>query len=199
MVLGGSDYHPSPYDKTHITVNKTIYEINEDTVFRCGFYYGGTFYNVNTTWTPDNPGFDRFYASQIICLPDGNEYQWGASWEMLVVVLALQVAWGFAMLFVRVEASARSPLVKQGRKMGLYTALLDLSGPLRARLERQGESHSAGHAYSEADLKKIVDSMESVGYEVGDGVLGDGRGPRSVRLVSGIEDESGQLLRRRKT
>lgn len=118
---------------------------------------------------------------------------------MLVVVLGLQIVGGFAMLFVWVEASTGSVLVKQGRKMGLYTAVLDLSGPLRARLEGQGEMQSAGHAYSEVDLKKLVDGMEPVGYVVGHGVLEDDRGPRSVRLASGIEDATGQLLGRRKT
>ena len=197
MVLGGTDWSLSNAndDKTHITVNETIYNISEDTIIRCGFNYGGTFYGVDTgsalyTYKPRT-----FYERQLICVPDRHSYQWGASWEMLVVVLVLQIVWGLAVLLMWVEANTGSVLVKQGRKMGLYTAVLDLSGPLRARLEGQEETQNAGHAYNEADLKKLAEVMDPVGYEVGHGVLGN---DKSVRLVSGIDDDTGQLLERSK-
>jgi hypothetical protein len=39
-------------------------------------------------------------VNQIICLPDGHNYQWGASWELLVVLLILQIIWSLSLLFM---------------------------------------------------------------------------------------------------
>ncbi|EPE30049.1 hypothetical protein GLAREA_13097 [Glarea lozoyensis ATCC 20868] len=167
-----------------VNINNKAYTFNETTKLACGFSYGGEF-NIAKG---DNIGrtnkLEELTSRPIVCLPNGNKYQWGASWELLIVIIVLQIVWSASLLLIWAEVATHSPLVKQGRKMGLWRAVLDLARPLQGRLG------SNDGVYDQKQLRKMVENMPPVRYEVkGDGLEDEGS-RKDVHLVSYLDDSS---------
>jgi hypothetical protein len=73
MVVNNHPY--SGLDGNAVTVNQTTYMLSNKTQTSCGFYYGNYFYPASMSG--GGVSVNQILANQIICLPDGHNYQWG--------------------------------------------------------------------------------------------------------------------------
>lgn len=124
--------HGASPDDT-IVVSGVTYTLRENATITCGFYYENVFYPFDTK-TMENSGLlvvNLFPKDQFVCVPDGDRsYQWGASWELLVLILIAQILWLAGLLLFWSETTAHSRILRQGGKMGKWVAMLELAGPL---------------------------------------------------------------------
>ncbi|KAE9366501.1 hypothetical protein N431DRAFT_445229 [Stipitochalara longipes BDJ] len=178
-----SHHERSKTEGNGIIVNHTSYTLSNNTQTDCGFYYDNNFYNLHLApATDEGQAFvDQFLADRTICLPDGRHYQWGASWELLLIIFILQSVWSASLLLMWLEATMHSRLVRKGRKMGKWRAVLDLTEPLRSRL---GTSDGM---YNQTQLAASVWKMPPVHYEAKDDGIQDGGYGQDVYLVSGFD------------
>ncbi|KAF7526056.1 hypothetical protein G7054_g10878 [Neopestalotiopsis clavispora] len=134
---GGKDYYSNS-----IVVNGTQYMVSSNATATCGFYYESLFYPFDMSRL-DNSGLvvaKIFPSDQIVCVPDSSgSYQWGASWELLILILIAQVCWLASLLVIWLLVTARSPRGRQSRKMGKWRGMLDLAGPLLEKLGPNAE------------------------------------------------------------
>lgn len=162
-----------------LVINDTAYSLSNNTKITGGFYYGNTFYPFNTDrLRGKGNNVDEIFDGEIVCVPDGNRYQWGVSWELLVLILIAHILWSTSMFLMWIETTAHSPLVRHGRKMNMWRAILDLARPL---LTRSGPNSGM------LDEKKIdgyVRDISSVHYEMKVNVDQDGGRYQDVCLVS---------------
>ncbi|KAI3392689.1 hypothetical protein diail_5289 [Diaporthe ilicicola] len=116
-----------------IVVSGVTYTLRENATITCGFYYGNVFYPLDTK-TLENSALlvvNLFPKDQFVCVPDGDRsYQWGASWELLVLILIAQILWLAGLLLIWSETTAHSRILRQGGKMGKWVAMLELAAPL---------------------------------------------------------------------
>lgn len=162
-----------------IVVNGTTFSLSNNTQVACGFYYDGEFVRANTS--TQNAGMQALYDSRITCIPDGHRYQWGVSWELLVILLILQIVWSISLLVMWIDATTHSQLVQKGRKMGTWRALLDLAEPLSTALG------PAAGLYGEDELDQIVRRQPPVRYEMMIDDDHNGGQLQHVSLVSSFE------------
>ncbi|RDW56502.1 hypothetical protein BP5796_13143 [Coleophoma crateriformis] len=180
ILLLGS--HPFTFVDGHaIVVNHTTYAVSNNTQTTCGFDYGGTFYPAHVSTQKTATFVDKYFIDQIVCMPDGHNYQWGASWELLFLILILQCVWSLGVLLVWIEVTRGSQLVQRGRGMGMWRTILDLSEPLRMRL-----GPGIG-MYSQDDLVRAVRDLPPVHYEIKVEGMQDGGYLQDVHLVSGSD------------
>lgn len=178
MDMGNHPY--SGLDGNALTVNQTTYTLGNTTQTSCGFYYGDNFYQIDDSVIKGSLSVNRLFGNQIICQPDGHNYQWGASWELLVVILILQIIWSLSLLFMWIEVTKKSQLVRRGRKMGLWRAIVDLAEPLLMRL-------GPGNGMcSQEELSDSVRQIPYVHYEAKVEEVQDGGYSQDVHLVSSI-------------
>ncbi|KFX99031.1 hypothetical protein V490_01980 [Pseudogymnoascus sp. VKM F-3557] len=141
-----------------LVVNGTAYKLSDKAVITCGFCWQDAFYPFNVSAVHTDV-MEELFPGKLVCLPDGNNYQWGASWELLVLILIVHIAWSASLLLVWIEATSHSPLVRQGRKMSMWRAILDLSRPLLMRLGPNGGMLDPDQ------LEEYSRHMSSVHYE----------------------------------
>ncbi|KAK5058875.1 hypothetical protein LTR84_011139 [Exophiala bonariae] len=165
MYINGKDWGGSGSDEK-FEVNRTMYIISNTTTIDAGFHYGGDFFQIDPA---RNKGGDSLWHNQTICMPDSNHYQWGASYELLVIIVICQILWSTAMLVVWTYACGNSATLLSGRKMGLFTAMLLLSEPLRKELDDESDAArklpTKGKLHSEKNLRGIANTMDPVMYE----------------------------------
>jgi hypothetical protein len=181
MYLGQHQFSVSHENGNDVVVNQTTYTLGNQTQTTCGFHYENHFYPVDMSKLESTTSPNEFLADQTVCQPDGHNYQWGASWELLVVLLILQISWSFSMLFIWMEVTKHSQLVQRGRKMGMWRAVLDLAEPLLLRL-----GPGIG-MYNEAELLRSSRQILYVNYEAMVMEVQDGGYSQDVRLVSSFE------------
>jgi hypothetical protein len=177
MVFSNHPY--SGLDGNAVTANQTTFTLSNKTQTSCGFYYGNYFYPVDMS--VEGASVNQLLANQVLCLPDGHNYQWGASWELLVMLLILQIIWSLSMLFMWIEVTKNSQLVRRGRKMGTWRAILDLAGPLLIRL---GPGNGM---YNQEELSDSVRHISHVHYEAKVEEMEDGGYSQDVHLVSSFD------------
>ncbi|KAF2122361.1 hypothetical protein BDV96DRAFT_640404 [Lophiotrema nucula] len=181
QVFGAHSWGGSDVRGNSIVIDGSTYKLNNDTKITAGFYYDNTFYPFNTSKmfeSGSGNNADKIFAGDIVCVPDGNRYQWGASWELLVLILIAHILWSTSMFLMWIEATAHSPLVRQGRKMSMWRAILDLARPL---LMRSGPNTGV---LDENKINGYVRDMSSVHYEMKVNVDQDGGRYQDVCLVS---------------
>jgi hypothetical protein len=179
MFLGNHQYSISGGNA--IVVNGTTYMLGNKTQAICGFYYEDFFYSANMDAGGSSVSPEQFFASQVICVPDGHRYQWGASWELLVLITILHIVWSVSLLLMWLEVTRHIRLVRQSRKMDMWRAILDLAEPLLIRL---GPSDGI---CGQGQLEDAVRNMAPVHYEAKvDGMKGGGY-CQNVHLVSGFD------------
>lgn len=111
---------------------------------------------MNTKHTNE---MNQLFPGKLVCVSDGHNYQWGASWELLFLILIVHIAWSTSMFLMWIEATTHSLLVHQGRKMSMWKAILDLAQPLLMRLGPNGG------LLDPDQLEECVRSLSSVHYE----------------------------------
>ena len=141
-----------------VMVNGTTYTLSNNATTTCGFYYENVFYPFNMS-SVHSDEINQIFADRLLCVPDGNHYQWGASWELLVLIIIAQIVWSVSLFLMWLEATAHSPLVRQGTKMSMWRAILELARPL---LMRSGPN--AG-ILDQSQLDENVRHMSFVHYE----------------------------------
>ncbi|KFY03631.1 hypothetical protein O988_01351 [Pseudogymnoascus sp. VKM F-3808] len=172
-------------DDHTLVVNGTAYKLSDKAVITCGFHWQDAFYPFNVSAVHTDV-MEELFPGKLVCLPDGNNYQWGASWELLVLILIVHIAWSASLLLVWIEATAHSPLVCQGRKMSMWRAILDLSRPLLMRLG------SNGGMLDSDQLEEYIRHMSSVHYETKFDGAQDGDFVQDVHLVPSSDATLGE-------
>ena len=136
------EYNAGPEDFPAIQVNGTVYNVTGATV-TCGFVYEGHFYLANNSTQADtgvNPlGFVP--RQQIICQPSDG-YQWGFSYQILLLVVTIHTLWSLTLYAVWLDGQRNSSLVKSGHRLSRWKAILELSGPLPKELGATTSLHS---------------------------------------------------------
>ena len=181
MYLG--DHEWSVASDNTIVVDQITYTVSNNTKTTCGFYYDSVFYPAIMEGNDASSYVTQYFPSQVICIPDGQNYQWGASWEILVLILCLQIIWSASMLLMWWQVTIYSPLVRQERKMGTWRAILDLARPLLARLG-PGDG-----MYNQDQLEDSVRKMPPVHYETKSDEIQDGGCRQNVHLVAGFDGD----------
>ncbi|KKY27993.1 hypothetical protein UCRPC4_g00728 [Phaeomoniella chlamydospora] len=177
---GGTSYN-------NFIVNGTTYTLSNDTQVACGFYYEGAFVRADTS---KQSSIQTFYDNLITCIPDSDRYQWGVSWELLLILLILQITWSTTLLLVWIDATFHSDLVQKGRNMGTWRALLDLAEPLSKAL-----GVDVG-LYSQDELDQIVRQHQlPVKYEIKSDEDRNGGLVQNVSLVFNSEASDGGVQR----
>ena len=163
MYINGKTY--GWFDRNDkLLVNSTTYTISNSTTIEAGFYYSGTYYPIDPT---KNHGLDSLWIDQVICLPAGKRYQWGASYELLCIIVICQIIWSTAMLMVWTISCGKSATVQSGREIGLYTAILLLAEPLSRKLSEidgGGKLLPDGDLGGEKEVRKVVKTIGRVMY-----------------------------------
>lgn len=155
---GGHGWSGSWVENT-ITVNGTLYSIANATI-DCGFYYGSHLYPVVVYEPGSMEPLAYVPHNQTLCLPTFNKYQWGFSFQILLLVTIANAIWGLG-LFVMWLDAGRSELLKvAGRKLGRWRALMDLGGVM------EREMGTGTCAYSDKELETIFRSRPGVKYDV---------------------------------
>ena len=168
-----------------VVVNGTTYKLSDNAIITCGFYWENAFYSFDMS-TVHTDEMNQLFPGKLVCVPDGNNYQWGASWELLVLILIVHIAWSTSLLLLWIEATTHSPLIRQGRKMSMWRAILDLAQPLLMRLGPNSGMLDPGQ------LEEYIRHMSSVHYETKlDGVQ-DGGCVQDVHLVSSCDATSAE-------
>lgn len=141
-----------------IQVNGTVYNVTGANT-TCGFDYQGHFYNANVN--PDHEtgllSLGYINSSQIICQP-AKGYQWGFSYQILLLVVIVHTLWSATLYFVWLGIHHRSPLVQEGQRLGPWKAMLELGGPLREELGASSTS------CSESELAGMIRKLPRVKY-----------------------------------
>jgi len=171
-----SHHRHSGMKGTDIIINGTEYTLSNSSHVTCGFNYAGTFYQQNCI-PHESP--QAAINRQTICLPDGHSYQWGASWELILLITILQITWSLSVLIVWTKVTKSSKLVPRSRKLGMWRAVLDLAAPLLLEL---GPDNGM---YDEKELERTIRDMPPVHFEakVEEAVVEEGY-PRAIYLVS---------------
>lgn len=95
-----------------VTVNNTDYTLDNQTQTVCEFYYEDFFCPTSATADGDpRVAASRLFDKIITCVPDGDQYQWGALWELLVIIISLHMVWSVSLLLMWFEVTRYSPLV----------------------------------------------------------------------------------------
>ncbi|EXJ80024.1 hypothetical protein A1O3_08310 [Capronia epimyces CBS 606.96] len=163
MYLDGTNW--SGTDRNDVlVVNSTTYTISNSTLVDAGFYYDDVFYPIDPA---KNHGFSTLVGDQMICVPVGNRYQWGASYELLCLIVICQILWSAAMLVAWSIACMSSATIQSGRKMGLYTAILLLAQPLREKMNARPAGNGNDDVNNEKVVKSIVKTIGPVVYDGG--------------------------------
>lgn len=102
-------------------------------------------------------------------------YQWGFNYEWVVIVVSVNAVWLLGMWALWVDADYNSRLCREGRHMGIYRGILDIS---EAMTEGLGTNLSA---YSEKELVTAVRRQPPLKYYVSN--VGDGQAAH-IRLSS---------------
>jgi len=132
---------------------------------------------MNGTLDTSEP-IEPIFAGNLTCVPDGNNYQWGASWELHLLILIVQIAWSMSLFFIWLEVTVHSPLVRQSRKMTMWRAIVDLIKPLLQQLGPDGGMLDLDQ------LEEYVRHISSVHYEAKIDGVQDGGYCQDVHLVS---------------
>lgn len=179
---GYTPYDDEPEADT-ITVNHTTYSV-QGASKTCGFYYGGHLYppRHNTDIGSDDP-LAFIDPSQIICEPIQGAYQWGFSFEFLLLVVILQALWSIGQYAVWLDAQLNSALLHQGRHLGRWRAVVDFSELLKDGSGSKDALDSSG----EKQLLRLLKRRPYIRYVQGrdDQSLSHSSAASSVRLVSG--------------
>ena len=116
--------------------------------------------------------FDWASAENMVCM-SGTGYSWGFSSFVVLLGLALEVAWVSICYMLWLDANLNSRLLRHRRSAyGVFRSSLDLAEAVRREL---GDSTSA---YANADLKKALEGREEIGFSVE-----EERGAKHVGIV----------------
>jgi hypothetical protein len=98
------------------------------------------------------------YASMLFtCVPQTG-YQWGFSSVWVLTTTVALIVWSMAMYILWLDASMYSPLQRSGRRLGKWTAVVDLAGAMKNEL---GANMST---YSDSELRNCVNDAAPVCY-----------------------------------
>lgn len=154
---------------TSFTVNDTEYDVGYS-ARECSFYYNGNFYPVVFMYSPDTgPDYaiPTVAHDQIVCTPIGQDYRWGFSLELVFLTVMAQMVWFLGMYAMWIDAQRNSLLVRTGRDMGTWRAILDLAETLRADLG------CMTCMYGDKELEKRIGRLKPVKYHSSDGQVED--------------------------
>ena len=142
-----------------IQVNGTIFNITGATA-TCGFDYQGHFYlaNNDSRYQTGIEPLGYIPHQQIICQPS-NGYQWGFSYQIMLLVVILHTFWSLGLYAVWIDSQKHSSLVKRGHRLGRWKVILELADSLRKELGTNTSS-----SYSQAELDGMITRMRSVKY-----------------------------------
>ena len=97
------------------------------------------------------------------CVAEHDIYQWGCSGEWILITASVNSFWLFGLWILWLDAELCSQSCKNGRRMGQYRAMIDLS---RAITEELGNDLGA---YSEQELDKTLGKKGPIKYFVTEG------------------------------
>lgn len=121
-----------------------------DTALNSSYYdfqlAGGTFYLAD--------------PAHYTCESEPNVYQWGFSGEWVIIAASVNSFWLFGLWILWLDADSKSQLVRKGRRMGTYRAIVDISEAMREDL---GPNLCA---YSEKELTDAVRKKAPLKYFV---------------------------------
>lgn len=152
---------------------------NSDGLFAAGDYYnitsqthatynpGCCYNNDHYPFTPhDSRSRGGVPGNLLVCSPEPGAYQWGFSLEVLLLVIVTHMVWSIGMFALWIDALRNSHLVRQGRKMGRWRAVLDLAESIC------GELVANTSKFSEKELEESIKEQRPVGYHIHQGQAG---------------------------
>ena len=141
-----------------------------------GYWYQNHLYSWQNYTNPKDQPIPR---DRIICTPIHNQYQWGFSLEIVVLVLIAQIIWFVGMYVMWIDAQCNSELTQTGRSMGMWRAVLDLAEALGLELGNQT------CAYGERELKRKIQHLGPIRYHCTEGEDGSAH----LGLSSSFDDD----------
>ncbi|KAH9901927.1 hypothetical protein F4778DRAFT_781809 [Xylariomycetidae sp. FL2044] len=174
MQLTGASYggygvaHLGPYDLT--LQNGTWYALANDTQTDCGFYYENEYVLGNSKGVAQSDPY-LLFSDRLLCVPDGDAYVWGASWELLFLISILHIVWSIMLLVLSIEASYKCDLVRKGkRSLATWQALTDLGTVLYSLLHAESSAQATGQELEVPRKRQLVTYEQT--YDEVNGRLG---------------------------
>ena len=181
MKLADRPYSPLHSIATTVTVNRTEVDVGNDYFLTCGFNFDGHQYRLsgNPEASSSNHVLSYIPPELILCQPDGKLYQWGFSFQMLLLVAIAQVLWSLGLYLMWLDARRNSYLTSSGRKLGRWRAVLDLAEPLKESLGNGAVVHG------NQQLEELIKRRRPIMYSSG--------GPYPTSRVT-LSETSGSLI-----